>query len=62
MTESPQTGRADVLTGHGGEVVEEEKEEKEEEGVVVVVVVMVVVEDRGVLKEQTSSFCRSMML
>lgn len=59
MTESPQTRRADVLTGHGGEVVEEEKEE--EEGVVVVVV-MVVVEDRGVLKEQTSSFCRSMML
>lgn len=57
MTESPQTRRADVLTGHGGEVVEEE----EEEGVVVVVV-MVVVEDRGVLKEQTSSFCRSMML
>lgn len=60
MTESPQTRRADVLTGHGGEVVEEE-EEKEEEGVVVVVV-MVLVEDRGVLKEQTSSFCRSMML
>lgn len=57
MTESPQTRRADVLTGHGGEVVEEEEEE-EEEGVVVVVVV----EDRGVLKEQTSSFCRSMML
>lgn len=55
MTESPQTRRADVLTGHGGEVVEEE----EEEGVVVVVVV---VEDTGVLKEQTSSFCRSMML
>lgn len=59
MTESPQTRRADVLTGHGGEVVEEEEEE--EEGVVVVVV-MVLVEDRGVLKEQTSSFCRSMML
>lgn len=58
MTESPQTRRADVLTGHGGEVVEEEEEEEE----VVVVVVMVVVEDRGVLKEQTSSFCRSMML
>lgn len=58
MTESPQTRRADVLTGHGGEVVEEE----EEEGVVVVVVMVVVVEDRGVLKEQTSSFCRSMML
>lgn len=58
MTESPQTRRADVLTGHGDEVVEEEEEE--EEGVVVVVVV--VVEDRGVLKEQTSSFCRSMML
>lgn len=56
MTESPQTRRADVLTGHGGEVVEEEEEE---EGVVVVVVV---VEDTGVLKEQTSSFCRSMML
>lgn len=55
MTESPQTRRADVLTGHSGEVVEEE----EEEGVVVVVVV---VEDTGVLKEQTSSFCRSMML
>lgn len=59
MTESPQTRRADVLTGHDGEVVEEEEEEVvvEEEGVVVVVV-----EDRGVLKEQTSSFCRSMML
>lgn len=55
MTESPQTRRADVLTGHGGEVFEEEEEE--EEGVVVVVM-----EDRGVLKEQTSSFCRSMML
>lgn len=59
MTESPQTRRADVLTDHGGEVVEEEEEE--EEGVVVVAV-MVLVEDRGVLKEQTSSFCRSMML
>lgn len=58
MTESPQTRRADVLTGHGGEVFEDEEEE---EGVVVVVV-MVVVEDRGVLEEQTSSFCRSMML
>lgn len=60
MTESPQTRRADVLTGHGGEVVEEEEGEGEEEGEEGMVVV-VVVEDR-VLKEQTSSFCRSMML